>query len=416
FNMTPQSSISLVSIDQIISGENFGPYEAVIVEPNDRIATLIEDLIKKTGGTSVRLKEQNNLVHFFSKRDIAIAKKEAFIIDFEYAKNTLNRLFSRYRREKLEMSHFVFLIKTTASADDIEKLAEFGIKNFLFKPVKPIPLIDSIRQACTGITIDSRKEPERVQLTQTELPFDERRLRILVVDDSKDNQFLIKAYLGSNRYRLVFADNGKIAVDKFKEARFDIVLMDLQMPEMDGYTASSLIREWETAEFLPPTPLVAVSAHDHEYQSERFINAKFAAYLVKPISPYGLRKAILDHTQYIASPKTDNPMPKAQSTQAIIDKLESELAELVPEYLKNRKAEIGELRQLIEKADFKKMETIGHRLKGNAKSYGFEDLGKLGGQLESASREKDPTKAGAIITDMEKLLAQVSLKNQSPVA
>ena len=416
FQLPPQSSTSsnLVSMDQIISSENFGPYQAVIVEPNDRIATLIEDLIKKTGGTSVRLKEQNSLVDFFSKRDITIAKKEAFIIDFEYAKNTLNRLFSRYRRERLEMSHFIFLIKTTASADDIEKLAEFGIKNFLFKPVKPIPLIDSIRQACTGITIDSRKEPERVPASQVELPCDERRLRILVVDDSKDNQFLIKAYLGSTRYRLVFADNGKIAVDKFKEARFDIVLMDLQMPEMDGYTASSIIREWETAEFLPPTPILAVSAHDHEYQSERFINAKFAAYLVKPISPYDLRKAVLHHTQHIQAPKTDHPSSRAHSNQSIIEKLESELAELVPEYLKNRKAEISELRRLVEKADYKKIETIGHRLKGNAKSYGFEELGKLGGRLETASKEKNPTHAAEIISAMEQLLEQAGQKNPVP--
>lgn len=419
FNLTHQTTAgtSLVSIDQIISGENFGPYEAVIVEPNDRIATLIEDLIKKTGGTSVRLKEQKNLVEFFSKRALTIAKKEALIIDFEYAKNTLNRLFSRYRREKLEMSHFVFLIKTTASAEDIEKLAEFGIKNFLFKPVKPIPLIDSIRQACTGISIDSRKEPERTQAAQVDLGYDERRLRILVVDDSKDNQFLIKAYLGSTRYRLVFADNGKIAVDKFKEARFDIVLMDLQMPEMDGYTASSIIREWETLEFLPPTPILAVSAHDHEYQSERFINAKFAAYLVKPISPYDLRKAILDHTQHISPPKLDNPAlaHKPQTTQSIIDKLESELAELVPEYLKNRKAELGELRKFVENSDYKKIETIGHRLKGNAKSYGFEDLGKLGSLLETASKNKDLSQAVTIIGDMEKLLDQVSRKNPNKV-
>jgi HPt (histidine-containing phosphotransfer) domain-containing protein len=93
--------------------------------------------------------------------------------------------------------------------------------------------------------------------------------------------------------------------------------------------------------------------------------------------------------------------------------LENELAELVPEYLKNRKAEIGELKKLIEKCDYKKMETIGHRLKGNAKSYGFEDLGKLGGRLETASKEKNPTQAQEIVRDMEKLLEQVSQRNQT---
>ena len=90
---------------------------------------------------------------------------------------------------------------------------------------------------------------------------------------------------------------------------------------------------------------------------------------------------------------------------------ENELAELVPEYLKNRKLELAELGKLLEASNFKKMETIGHRLKGNAKSYGFEDLGKLGARLELASKEKNSTQAFEVITEMEKFLNGAISKN-----
>ncbi|MFZ9594931.1 MAG: response regulator [Bdellovibrionia bacterium] len=427
----PQDKQSFSHLNEILSTERFGPYEAVIIEPNDQIFDLIQSTIQKTGGHCVRLEKEEELPPFFSDKDMMGLKKEAVIIDFEYARNTLNTLFSRYRREKLELSHFVFLIKTTASAEDIEKLAEYGIKNFLFKPVKPIPLIDSIRQACLGMTFDSSKEMEKAKAQTQEIPQDERRLKILIVDDSKDNQFLMKAYLGATPYKLEYADNGKAAVDLFQEVRFDLVLMDLQMPEMDGYTASRLIRAWESQENLPSTPIVAVSAHDHEYQSEQFIHAQFAAYLVKPISPSGLRKTILQVTQplelasscesspvesSVHSPQPIQPPlsePQPSSSSLVLQRIQDELAELVPQYLINRHEELKDLKQFIETQEFQRIETIGHRLKGNAKSYGFEALGRLGGALEFAAQKKDLLAVEQVAHQMKLFLDEVGEKRFS---
>jgi CheY-like chemotaxis protein len=238
----------------------------------------------------------------------------------------------------------------------------------------------------------------QVQTQEEELVHDSRTLRILAADDSKDNQFLMKAYLESLPYRIVFADNGLIALEKFKESRFDIVLMDLQMPEMDGYSAVEAIRAWERSEGLKPIPVVAVTAHDSEYETKRFQDAGFSDYLVKPISPNQIRKAILNHTQHM-SPAPEKP----EATDAIAT-LEKRIAELAPGYLRSRKDDVKELKNLIAQSNFKQIGILGHRTKGSAKSYGFEELGKLGALLEDAADEMDWTKTQQVIASMDEFL------------
>ena len=107
--------------------------------------------------------------------------------------------------------------------------------------------------------------------------------RILLVDDSIDNRILIRQYLKGHEVVLTEAENGREALDKFKIDSFDIILMDIQMPIMDGLTATREIRSWESGEERERTPIVALSAHA---LSEEIIQSKKAGcddYIVKPV-------------------------------------------------------------------------------------------------------------------------------------
>src|SRR5207237_8059872 len=84
-------------------------------------------------------------------------------------------------------------------------------------------------------------------------------LRILLVEDSPDNRTITVAYLKDTPYRVDIAENGAIACEKFTAGHYDLVLMDRQMPVMDGLTATRAIREWEQANRRSPTPLVALT-------------------------------------------------------------------------------------------------------------------------------------------------------------
>ncbi|MBF0587918.1 MAG: response regulator [Magnetococcales bacterium] len=107
--------------------------------------------------------------------------------------------------------------------------------------------------------------------------------RILVVDDSEDNRRLVEAFLKREPYQLVMAVNGAEAVAAFIEQRFDLVLMDIQMPVMDGYDATRRIRKWESKRGMPSTPILALTAHAIDEESEQIMAVGCDLHLTKPI-------------------------------------------------------------------------------------------------------------------------------------
>ena len=115
--------------------------------------------------------------------------------------------------------------------------------------------------------------------------------RILIVDDFDATRALLRAYLQDEGYQLDFAPNGKGALEKVANRRYDLILMDVEMPEMDGYEAAQRIRDWEQSQNRKPTPIVALSAHSSaETDGDR--RAVWTSYLTKPLSKNQLLEQI----------------------------------------------------------------------------------------------------------------------------
>ncbi|MBF0614810.1 MAG: response regulator [Magnetococcales bacterium] len=138
-------------------------------------------------------------------------------------------------------------------------------------PEAPLALVSVVRQ---GVR---ESVPE-------EAASGERGLSILMAEDSEDNRILIRAFLKSTPHQLEFAENGAVACEKFQNGTFDIVLMDLQMPIMDGYAATRCIRNWEREQECAPTPVVALTAHAMQEASADAMAAGCDYYLSKPIA------------------------------------------------------------------------------------------------------------------------------------
>lgn len=115
-------------------------------------------------------------------------------------------------------------------------------------------------------------------------------LNILLVDDSENNRLLIKAFLKKSNCNIVEAENGKIAFKEFKKMRFDIVFMDMQMPIMDGNTATTLLREWEKKHNYARTPIYALTAFALKEEQNKSIEAGCDGHIAKPVS----KKMIID--------------------------------------------------------------------------------------------------------------------------
>ena len=130
--------------------------------------------------------------------------------------------------------------------------------------------------------------------TDPELPLPP--FRILLAEDSPDNCLVTMAYLEDTPYRIEIAETGAIACDMFTAGHYDLVLMDRQMPVMDGLTATRKIRAWERANDRPPTPIIALTASALKGDREMCLAAGCTAFLTKPIKQEVLLQAIREHS------------------------------------------------------------------------------------------------------------------------
>jgi CheY-like chemotaxis protein len=116
--------------------------------------------------------------------------------------------------------------------------------------------------------------------------------RLLLADDSPDNRLVVNAFLKRLPFEIEVAENGSVAVDKFARGHYDLVLMDIQMPVLDGYAAVRMMREFESERHLPATPILALTASTLEDDVRKALEAGCDAHVAKPIRKETLLAAI----------------------------------------------------------------------------------------------------------------------------
>ncbi len=157
-------------------------------------------------------------------------------------------------------------------------------------------------------------DPELAEVERVELP----RAEILLMEDSKYNAFVIQTYLKDTPCRLTVAKNGSDGFDLFKKNNFNLILMDIQMPGMDGYETTQAIRKWETACGQPRTPIIAMTAYVLVGDAEKCLDAGADKYLPKPVkksSLFGLIRTLLDPE----NPVEIKPTISGPHLEALID-------------------------------------------------------------------------------------------------
>lgn len=189
----------------------------------------------------------------------------------------------------------VIMLTSDHWADDIARTYDLGLGGYLIKPIRRSDLSQTI-----GIALGRTKgtPPTAVEVTAPPSTVSTRALRVLLVEDSPDNQLLVRSYLKQTEYALDIADHGAIALEKFKGTHYDLILMDMQMPVMDGYTATKAMRSWERDHDLPPTPIIALTALALKEEGARILEAGCTAHLTKPVKKSTLLEVLLAHKEH----------------------------------------------------------------------------------------------------------------------
>jgi two-component system, sensor histidine kinase and response regulator len=179
-----------------------------------------------------------------------------------------------------ELSGMPIIMQTSGGqCGDAARCRELGVGAYLTKPVKPSELLDSISGL---LNVPSAQGSDEAFASRLSLKESQSRLRVLLAEDNQVNQTVAVRLMEKRGYKVVVVNNGKQAVERWEQEMFDLVLMDVQMPEMNGFEATAAIRARET-EQSGHIPIIAMTAHAMKGDQDRCLAAGMDGYTAKPI-------------------------------------------------------------------------------------------------------------------------------------
>ena len=308
-------------------------------------------------------------------------------------------LVDQIRRDAGLSDAVVIMLTSGDRTSDKQRCAELGVSAQLMKPVKQSELFEAIVLAF-GITGPEPDHEDPGRHVEPQLPVPP--LRILLAEDALANQMLAIGLLQTKwNHRVTVAENGTEAIDLMKVQPFDIVLMDIQMPVMDGLEAATVIRRLESNGELSlqprsHTPIIAMTAHAMKGDRERCLQSGMDGYLSKPVRAQDLRDAI---EQYFPPQDTLESLPSA----ATVKQPQESRVELIhwPDALRSVDGDPGLLRLVvaaflsecpdhmkglqaaIRQKDGKTSRRLAHLIKGVMGSLASQAIEETARELES---------------------------------
>jgi PAS domain S-box-containing protein len=302
----------------------------------------------------------------------------------------LARQLRRYRDERALPLLLLTSIGRLARA---RGAPEFAVQ--LTKPVKASQLFDALVRVLTasaapGVAPDADGEGARAA---------SQGLRLLVAEDNAVNRQLALALLGKLGQQADVVENGREALDAVERGTYDAVLMDVQMPELDGLEATRLIRERLGTD--GPT-IIAMTANAMEGDREECLAAGMDDYLAKPIRPDELERALARCRPRRAGEAVDSgALDRLASSLGGGDEGREAVAELVDAFLDDGAGQMATLRGAIERGDDAEALRAAHTLKSNGATFGAQPFSELCRELEALGRRGELDAAPALVEQAE---------------
>lgn len=218
---------------------------------------------------------------------------------------------------------------------------------------------------------------------------DLKGLRLLLAEDGIDNQQLLRHILRKAGADVEIADNGKLAVQKAQAEHFDLILMDVQMPEMDGHQATRLLRK---SGF--DSPIVALTAHAMNEDRQRCLAAGCDDYLAKPVNRLELIRTIVRHCDKV------HPVQDVPTTIESEFGDDSDLSDLIDQFVSGLPEKTQNMQEAMANCDFQTLQRLAHQLKGAGGGYGYPQLTDLAKTLENAAQARDSEASGLALSPL----------------
>ncbi len=304
----------------------------------------------------------------------------------------------------------ILMLTSGGHPGDSQLVKDLQIAFYLLKPVGRERLLLALDAALSGRDVSGVSASELQVERMPKLP----RLNVLVAEDGLANQRLVKGVLGKQGHHVVIVQNGKEAVEACRNSRYDVVLMDVQMPIMDGLEATRLIRTDEQPSG-GHVPIVAMTAHAMKGDREKCLEAGTDQYVSKPVRALTLFEAIaaaLGSGRAAAVPEEGVESDMADggiiNWQAALESINGDMdlfASVVEAYLEEVPLRLTEMHEALKTHDAGAFERASHTIKSSLQFFGAAEVAEQAFQLEMQGKNNELNTAPPLFAEFETQLA-----------
>ncbi|MGA7155341.1 MAG: response regulator [Acidobacteriaceae bacterium] len=303
----------------------------------------------------------------------------------------------------------IILLTSGSRSSDLERCRDLGISDYLSKPIKQSELFDAI---VTTMADHGRKREQHARPPAL-IQAPERSLRVLLAEDNPVNQTLAMRILEKLGHKVQVVNNGKEALGRSQAEEFDLILMDIQMPEMDGLEATTAIRDAETRTGKH-LPIVAMTAHAMKGDKEACLSAGMDGYLSKPIRVDELKRAMSEATKTKSIDRSSEPKPfrAIGRLELLLDSVMGDqalLAEMAELWLADSTKQEIQIQKGFASGDAIMIQRAAHALKGSVGTFQATAAQDAASQLEVCAKDTDFVGAREAF---ERLSTQINLVRQ----
>ena len=300
----------------------------------------------------------------------------------------------------------LILLTSAGRPGDAARCRESGVAGYLTKPVFSVDLIEAVRRLLAAPPEDAAVP----LVTQHTIRESRRSLRLLLAEDNSVNRLVATRVLEKMGHEVVAVGDGRQALTALEHERFDLVLMDVQMPEMDGFEATAALRARERRQG-GHVPVIALTAHALKRDAERCLAAGMDGFVTKPFRVEDLLAEIERLVGGVNAPAAKTPAVAPPSGRAVLDifdvlaRVGSDaglLTEIVALFHSDAPKMLEELRSNIESGDAASLEKTAHRLKGALGTLAARAAREVAEKLETLGREGNVLAAGPELTALER--------------
>ncbi|MBN1517953.1 response regulator [Candidatus Sumerlaeota bacterium] len=321
---------------------------------------------------------------------------DALMLDYQMPEMDGETVARTIRRQKQFDDLRILLLTSVGHRGDANKFLKIGCNAYLTKPVRQSQLFDALSEVLLDVP-EAEKPPQPRLVTKHSLKeqeiTDESDVQILLAEDNIVNQKVALKILAKYGFHADAVSNGREAVEAAQKKSYDIILMDVQMPVLDGYEATSAIR-WLEGDH-PHVPIIAMTANAMKGDREKCINAGMNDYISKPVQPVDLCLMIKRWARKkVAPPKNIGPqggLPMQQlidleHLDAVCDGDAEFKRELIDLYREQAQIQLEELHDALQRKDAAAVNAIAHTLKGGSGNVGATQIRELAYEFEKAGK------------------------------